>query len=365
MSSRSFPTPQLLAFALLAAACVHAEPSVTVETGVIEAAPFAIAKPAHWNGNLLLLAHGYRDPSAPLIADLNPRHKAYATLLGEGWMVAKTGYRRNGIIVRDAITDIENLRAHIAAAFGEPRRVFLEGDSMGGAIVTLIAEQPAGRYQGAIAIGAALGIREGDAPLVFTHQPCLPVVFLTNQSELTDTAAYLSATSGARSRALLLRVGRDGHVNVNQSERLLALRTVLSLANHRPVSLPAIAGQPGWFEGTQTPSPTPSQVRPLDAGGFEARVTEATAIFGNLALNAQPDDFARAAIAPGSWFELAAKGATFRVFYGRTFSDVPRGEWIAFPNADGYFYLGRNRGNAASTASLKEGDPVVIRPLRK
>ena len=72
---------------------------------------------------MLLLAHGFRDEKAPLVAELNPEHLACRTLLDEGWVVATTSYRRNGMIIRDAITDLENLRAHIAATCGEPRQV--------------------------------------------------------------------------------------------------------------------------------------------------------------------------------------------------------------------------------------------------
>jgi len=39
---------------------------------------------------------------------------------------------------------------------------------------------------------------------------------------------------------------------------------------------------------------------------------------------------------------------------------VKRGEWVAFPNADGFFYLGRNRDNAAASAGLQTGDPVTV-----
>ena len=44
-------------------------------------------------------------------------------------------------------------------------RVLLEGDSMGGAIVTLIAEQFPGHYKGAVAVGAA------SASLRFWREP--------------------------------------------------------------------------------------------------------------------------------------------------------------------------------------------------
>ena len=137
-------------------------------------------------------------------------------------------------------------------------------------------------------------------------------------------------------------MARDGHVNVNQRERLVALRTLLDLIDHQPVTLPTVGRRIDFFNATQEPEPGPSQVRVLNEGGFEARVTEVTAVSGNVVLNAQPSDFAQADIVPGTWFELIARGQSYRVFYGRDFTSVKRGEWVAFPNADGFFALGRN-----------------------
>jgi alpha-beta hydrolase superfamily lysophospholipase len=59
-------------------------------------------------------------------------------------MVATTSYRRNGLVVADAIADLDALRAYIAQAYGEPERVILEGESMGGLIVTIMAERDPG-----------------------------------------------------------------------------------------------------------------------------------------------------------------------------------------------------------------------------
>jgi pimeloyl-ACP methyl ester carboxylesterase len=333
---------------------------IMLDTGEIEGARFAIARPASWNRYLLLIAHGFRDQSAPLVADLNPRHLAYRTLLDEGWIVAKTSYRRNGLILRDAIADLENLREHIAQNYGEPQVTLLEGDSMGGAIVTLMAEQFFDHYQGAVAVGAALQVREPGGTLAFNLQPKIPLVFLTNQSELDGPRHYLAAPFDRSARPVLLEVARDGHVNVNQRERLVAIRAVRTLIDGQPLALPGVAGAPGCFDATQPPAPGASQVRLLNDGGLEARVTEVTEIYGNVILNAQPLDLAQAAIAPGTRFDLTAKGRTFRVVYGRDFTSAPRGGWVAFPDADGFLILARNLANAAATASLAEGDTVVI-----
>jgi pimeloyl-ACP methyl ester carboxylesterase len=356
--------PLFVAFLVSSAcACLTAPAGIFVDTGEIEGAKFTIARPAHWNHCLLLVAHGLRDGKAPLVADLNPEHLAYRTLIAEGWIVAKTSYRRNGMILRDAITDLENLRTHIEKTYGEPQRVLLEGDSMGGAIVTLMAEQSSEHYQGAVAVGAALDAREPGTPLAFNLQPQIPLVFLTNQSEIDGPRRYVTAPLERVARPVLLKVTRDGHVNVNQRERLTAIRAVLALLDRRTIALPTVDGAPVFFDATQPPAPGPSQVRLLNEGGFEARVTEVTAVFGNLALNAQPPDFGQASILPGTWFALIAKGQTYRVFYGREFNNVKRGQWVAFPNADGFFYVGRNRDHAAATAGLKEGDLIIIHRL--
>lgn len=353
-----------LLFCVGSAGSAAAAPAgITLDTGEIEGAKFTLARPAHWNGSLLLVAHGIREEQAPLVADLNPEQLACRTLLDQGWMVGKTSYRRNGLIIRDAIADLENLRAFVAKTYGAPHTVVLEGDSMGGAIVTLIAEQFPDHYQGAVAVDAALQLRDPASPLAFNLQPQIPLVFLTNQSELDGPRHYVAAPFAPPAHPVVLRVARDGHVNVSQRERLVALRAVLDLIDQQPVALPRVEGAPLMYEATQQPVPGPSQVRLRNDGGFETRVTEVTAVFGNLALNAQPDDFAQADIEPGAWFELSARGQTYRTRYGRDFTSVKRGEWVAFPNADGCFYLGRNHANAATTSGLQAGDVVVVHRL--
>ena len=58
----------------------------------------------------------------------------------QGWIVAMSSYRREGLIVADAIKDVNNLRNLICNQRGYPYWVILEGRSMGGAISTYIAE---------------------------------------------------------------------------------------------------------------------------------------------------------------------------------------------------------------------------------
>ncbi len=335
--------------------------------GEIGGAKFKIAVPLQWNRGVLLLAHGLRSEDRPLVADLAPDHLAYKTLIEEGWIVAKTSYRRNGLIVGDAIADLDALREHIVERFGPPDRVLLEGESMGGLIVTLIAEREPGdrpRYHGAVAIGAALQIREPNTSAGLSLQPRLPLIFLTNQTELEGPRNYVSADlpRELRVRPQLFRVSRDGHVNVNQAERLVALRALNAWLDRGPSTLPNPKSGAPFPDVTQPAAPVPSKVAmDPDARGFTARVIEVSAIYGNLFIDAQPADFATAGIERMTWFELIAGERTFRVLHGRDFGSVKRGEWVVFPNADGFYWLARNFADAAAGAQLKVGDRVRIR----
>lgn len=366
----------LFPFLLFAAA------PVLLESGEIAGAKFTLARTRIWNQRVLLLAHGYRAEDRPLVADLAPNHLAYRTLLDEGWIIAKTSYRRNGIIVADAIADLDALRDHIAQKFGTPDRVLVEGESMGGLIATLIAERDLDpdthgrpKYAGAVAIGAALTLQENGAAIGTSLQPRIPLLFLTNQSELAGPAAYVAAQQVPRDNPnlhpALFRVARDGHVNVNQRERLAALRALnlwldrdrdaLPTAANRPASASA-KSDPAFFDATVPPEPAPSRVAwHADRRGFETRVVEVSAVFGNVFLDAPPADFAALGVAPLHYLQLMVRGETYRVRYGTDFNSVKRGEWVIFPNADGFVWLARNNADAAATAKLTTGDTITLR----
>ena len=62
-------------------------------------------------------------------------------------------------------------------------------------------------------------------------QTKMPLLFLSNQNELNAANAYVTTRLPGQVRPVepaLLRVSRDGHVNVNQQERLIALRSLIA-----------------------------------------------------------------------------------------------------------------------------------------
>ena len=146
---------------------------------------------------------------------------------------------------------------------GEPSLCLLEGRSMGGAIVTLIAERYPERYQGIVAIGAALLVKEKENPIDFLYKPLIPLLFLTNQSELGPIQEYIAECNKANEKEkdelfvppalwevspLLLppppfpflslkvcmqKVWREGHNTVSQEERYAALQSLLNWVEHK------------------------------------------------------------------------------------------------------------------------------------
>lgn len=327
--------------------------------GEIEGALYHIVAPeGAWNGSLWIEAHGLRDEGTPLVASLGVAQAFNTALLGRGWAIATTSYRRNGILVDDALKDIVNLRDRAASLLGRPQVVVVEGSSMGGAIVALLAEHNASGFTGAVAVGAALHVvAPGNTAMHLGHAPRIPVLFLTNRSEFDGPAAYVERARKSEGtgtvQPVLWKVLRDGHVNVNAPERLAAVDAVVA-----------------WAETGVSPGDRDDATVAIDAGpptatfaadgSLQSTVTDLVPVYGNLSTGLQPSDFERLGIAQGEVFTLAAPGGAFRVLYGKTYSDVPEGGWIAFPTAEGRVMLARNHANAAGTAKLSTGDTFTV-----
>jgi pimeloyl-ACP methyl ester carboxylesterase len=338
---------------------------IQVDVGEIKGARFAIANPpGDWNRKVLLIAHGYRPESAPLIPDLHPERAANKALLDEGWIIATTSYRRNGLIVADAIADLDALRAFIANAHGEPDRVILEGESMGGLIATIMAERDAGPYQGAVVFDATLYAKESNAVVGLTLLPRIPILFVATLRESAQAKSYIFSISSRPSplvQPTLFLISREGHTNINQPEHLAALRALNAWIEKGPDALPPPGENRQYYDATIPPDPGPSTAEiHADKRGFDTKVAEVDAVYGNVLLEAQAADFESAGIGAMTFFELRAGGRSYRTLYGRTYTDVKSGEWVAFPDADGRTVLARSYADAVATADLNLGDQVSL-----
>ncbi|MDQ2836438.1 MAG: hypothetical protein M3Y42_18505 [Actinomycetota bacterium] len=124
-------------------------------TGELDGAKYAIKLPQKWNGTLLLYSHGYRfatpappsfDPvetSAQLSStdsDGSGTDAVSAKLLSEGYALAGSAYKSNGWAVGDGVTAGEQLHDQFVKLVGAPKRTYVWGDSLGGLVTEVLAE---------------------------------------------------------------------------------------------------------------------------------------------------------------------------------------------------------------------------------
>lgn len=130
-----------------------------LDTGTLGEAPYRIEIPAGWNGDLVMLLHGYEPQGVPRAAPW-PQNEATPAFLAQGYAVAQSAYASQGWAVADAVADTERLRAYIAGKYDTPRRTYLVGFSMGGQAVLAGLERNGAHYDGALSLcGANLPAR--------------------------------------------------------------------------------------------------------------------------------------------------------------------------------------------------------------
>jgi pimeloyl-ACP methyl ester carboxylesterase len=280
-------------------------------------------------------------------------------------MIATTSYRRNGMIVADAIADLDALRSYVASAHGEPERVLIEGDSLGGLIATIIAERDKGAYDGAVVFDATLYLRDPTSQVGLTLMPRIPLLFVATARESAQAKSYITSLVARPApviQPVLFLISRVGHTNINQAERLEAVQAMNLWLDNGREALPRPRDQAPYFDATLPADPGPSTAEvSADAHTIETRVAEIDPVYGSVLLEAQPEDFAAAGIRPMSFCTLSARGKRFRILFGQSYGDVKDGQWIVFPDADGRTLVSQGHTSAAATSGLLVGDPVTLK----
>lgn len=83
----------------------------TVASGTLANAPYRLDIPANWNGDLVMLLHGYEPKGVPRAAPW-AQNEATPIFLAQGYAVAQSAYASQGWAVADAVPDNEQLRAY-------------------------------------------------------------------------------------------------------------------------------------------------------------------------------------------------------------------------------------------------------------
>lgn len=115
-----------------------------------------------WNGDLVLWAHGYTPPGAPLdfqnltLPDGTSIPDLVQTL---GYAFGTTSYRRNGLAIIEGAEDMRELAQAFQTDLGKPRpaRTYLVGASEGGAVVNRLLERYPGEFSGGLSTCGPIG----------------------------------------------------------------------------------------------------------------------------------------------------------------------------------------------------------------
>ncbi len=140
---------------------------------VLDGAKFKIRVPANWNGSLLVYVQGTKSgaaPPEPIVAPLKlPGSDAplEGTLLARGYALAASEVSTLDWQIKASVQDTLALTAYFRARVGEPKRVILWGNSLGGLVTIRMLEDYPRSFDGGIALSApALGFcRRYDALL--------------------------------------------------------------------------------------------------------------------------------------------------------------------------------------------------------
>jgi pimeloyl-ACP methyl ester carboxylesterase len=146
----------------------------TLESGALS----LICFPESWNGTLVVYAHGYVQPSAPVaLPDDDVGGVSISdAVTGFGYAYATTSYRDNGLVVLPAIDDVVQLVEAVRSRVKpDPTRTLLAGFSEGGLVAALTLERHPELVDGALEACGPIGdfTRQidyfGDARVLFDY----------------------------------------------------------------------------------------------------------------------------------------------------------------------------------------------------
>jgi hypothetical protein len=355
---------RLLAALVLVLPAGAAETATVEQGGLPGGGTFSMLRPAAWSQDrLLLIAPAQRTGDRSAAPSLDPRGPLVAPLLADGWMVAIVGYRRTGVVLKDGLDDLGQLRALLAQRHGPADRTYVLGEGLGGGIAVRAVEHRPDDFSGALVVGGPFDLQEPAPTVGISFTPQRPLLLLPNQSENHAPLGYAAAAAGAEARPVVWTIRRDGRGNTRAVEKLAALAALVRWVED------GVAPRADFDPTIPAPS-RPSVARfSVDDTAASGQVVAIDPLRGDLTLDLQPADLERLGVARGSFFALVVAGPdgaerVVRVLHGQNLRDARRGDWMALPEAEGGLLVFVHRGSAAANAGLRIGDPVTVRRLR-
>ncbi len=81
---------------------------------------------------------------------------------------------------------------------------------------------------------------------------------------------------------------------------------------------------------------------------------------GNIDTNATAETLDELGLSKGDTFPVGFGDTEVMVYLGDTYSDVPRGDWVAFITSYGNLRIARNYDNAAAALGVAVGDTITL-----
>lgn len=199
--------------------------------GVYRHAAFDLEVPRHWNGQLVMWAHGYRGQGTVLTVD-PPAYGLRQTFVDEGYAWAASSYTDNGYDVRSGVLSEHALAQHAARLLKRtPTRTYIVGVSMGGQVIGRSLEQYQRFYAGALPMCGVLG---DDRLFDFFLDYNLVAQDLSGVRAYPAPADYLTADVPAIESALGIAQLAPGQNPTNALGRQLQAITVQQSGGPRP-----------------------------------------------------------------------------------------------------------------------------------
>jgi len=123
-------------------------------TGALRGALYRIDVPTDWNGDLVMIMHGYQPVGVPIKSPMTPADVT-PIFLKQGYAVAQSQYASQGWAVGDAMADNERLRQYFTHTFAHPAHTYVYGFSLGGLATAASIERYPHAYTGALIVCGA------------------------------------------------------------------------------------------------------------------------------------------------------------------------------------------------------------------
>ena len=215
----------------------------------------------------------------------------------------------------------------------------------------MIAENHYDPYDGLLLVGPALSERFFQmAKLQLNHKPMVPILYLTTQDEVEPVQTYLEKLDKNGVIPAFWIVKRLGHLNVSSDEELFAFRALVDYADNKRIPMK---------KDIVLLSDYTASTAVFKDGGAYTKVAEIQKE-GNIDTEFIVSDVERLGIKRGGKFTVTFGGNAYRVHLGLVYSDVPKGEWIAFFRSDGKLRIARNYESAVKLLGCAVGDMVLI-----